>query len=123
MHAAQSRRHAVEVGARQQVSGVRDLPLGPGKRSWARLLVRQVGAVRPGAGADVRFAAVLDACGALARSVGMERVLAGINLAREEAYQLMLARGFRSQRNLVTMHRTNEPGYSRRGVYVIDDWR
>jgi GNAT superfamily N-acetyltransferase len=81
------------------------------------------GAVRPGAGADRRFAALLDACGALARSVGMENVLAGVNLAREEAYRQMLARGFRGRVHVVTMHRPNEPGYSRPGLYVLDDWR
>jgi hypothetical protein len=25
--------------------------------------------------------------------------------------------------NVVTMHRPNEPGYSRPGLYVLDDWR
>jgi hypothetical protein len=24
---------------------------------------------------------------------------------------------------VVTMHRPNEPGYNRPGVYIIDDWR
>jgi hypothetical protein len=79
--------------------------------------------VRPGAGADARFASLLDACDAMGRSVGMENVLAGVNVSREEAYRQMLARGFRSQMNVVTMHRPNEPAYSRPGLYVLDDWR
>src|SRR5437763_421816 len=51
-------------------------------------------AVRPGPGADDRFAKLLDGCAALARSAGLGRVEAGVNLAREEAYRQMLARGF-----------------------------
>jgi hypothetical protein len=96
---------------------------GPASEAGEGCCYVKFGAVRPGGGADARFAALLDACGALARSVGMENVLAGVNLSREEAYRQMLARGFRSRMNLVTMHRPNEPGYSRPGLYVLDDWR
>jgi hypothetical protein len=35
----------------------------------------------------------------------------------------MMERGFRIERSGVAMHRPQEPGYSRPGVYVIDDWR
>ncbi len=122
MHAAQSRRHTVAVGGRQPSGRVRDLPLGPGEAGEGCCYVK-FGAVRPGGGADARFAALLDACGALARSVRMENVLAGVNLSREEAYRQMLARGFRSRMNSVTLHRPNEPGYSRSGLYVLDAWR
>src|SRR6266851_5739826 len=68
-------------------------------------------------------AALLDACGALAQAVGMPSVLAGVNMAREEAYRHMVARGFRSELQGVTMHRPNAPGYSRAGIYLLDDWR
>ena len=81
------------------------------------------GAARPGPRAEERFARLLDACGALARSVGMPRLLAGVNMAREEAYRHMVARGFRSEIQGVTMHRPNAGGYSRAGIYVLDDWR
>ncbi|HEX6441493.1 MAG TPA: GNAT family N-acetyltransferase [Stellaceae bacterium] len=81
------------------------------------------GAVRPGAGAAERFDALLDACAALARGVGMPQVLAGVNTGREEAYRHMLRRGFRTQFQGVTMHRPSETGYSRPGLYVLDDWR
>ena len=53
----------------------------------------------------------------------MPNVLAGVNLAREEAYRQMLARGFRTMIQGVTMHRPNEPGYSVPGLFVLDDWR
>ncbi|HZE45702.1 MAG TPA: hypothetical protein VE087_02390, partial [Xanthobacteraceae bacterium] len=81
------------------------------------------GAVRPGSGAAERFAALLDACAGLAIATGMLNIVAGVNLAREEAYRAMLARGFRTQIQGVTMHRPNEPGYSRPGLFVLDDWR
>ena len=81
------------------------------------------GAVRPGPGTEDRFTALLDACAALAVSTGMTTLVAGVNTAREEAYRAMLGRGFRTQIQGVTMHRPNEPGYSRSGLFVLDDWR
>ncbi len=35
----------------------------------------------------------------------------------------MLRRGFRIDILGVTMHRPDEPGYSRPEMFVIDDWR
>jgi hypothetical protein len=46
-----------------------------------------------------------------------------MNMARHEAYRTMLTRGFRTDFQGVAMHRANEPGYNRPGVYLIDDWR
>jgi GNAT superfamily N-acetyltransferase len=80
-------------------------------------------AVRATAAAEADFAHLLAAAEALACSAAMPTLLAGVNLARQEAYQHMLARGFRTVVQGVTMHRHNEPGYCRPGVYVIDDWR
>ena len=53
----------------------------------------------------------------------MPSVLAGVNLAREEACRHMVARGFRAEIQGVTMHRPNEAGYSRAGIYLLDDRR
>lgn len=96
---------------------------GPASEAGEGCLFVKFGAARLGPGSDACFAALLDGCGALARSVGMRDVLAGVNLAREEAYRQMLAGGFRSRMHVVTMHRPNEPGYSRPGLFVLDDWR
>ena len=96
---------------------------GPASEAGADRLYVKFGAVRPGPEAGQRFAALLDACAALARSVGMGSVTAGTNLAREGAYRDMRARGFRSEMQVVTLHRPNEPGYSHPGAYVLDDWR
>jgi hypothetical protein len=96
---------------------------GPTSEAGADCLFVKFGAVRSGLGAADRFDALLDRCGALAAAVGMKMVLAGVNLAREEAYTQMAARGFRTVFQGVAMHRNNQPGYCRPGAYVLDDWR
>ena len=97
--------------------------LGPDSEAGEGVCFVKFGAVLPDPGADNRFAALLDGCAALATAVGMTTVVAGVNTAREEAYRAMLGLGFRTQIQGVTMHRPNEPGYSRPGLFVLDDWR
>jgi hypothetical protein len=46
-----------------------------------------------------------------------------MNTARRDAYRILLQRGFTADLIGVTMHRPDEPGYSRPDAYVIDDWR
>jgi uncharacterized protein YdbL (DUF1318 family) len=73
--------------------------------------------------AALNFERLLFACEELTTEKALSRVVAGINTARTEAYQQMLARGFRTEMQGVAMHRPNEAGYDRPGTYVIDDWR
>ncbi len=80
-------------------------------------------AVRPAVDADSEFDRLLSACESFAAKRALPKLVAGVNTARAEAYQQMLVRGFRTDFQGVEMHRPNEAGYSRRGVYVIDDWR
>jgi predicted N-acetyltransferase YhbS len=96
---------------------------GPASEAGEGCCFVKFGAVRSGPGAEQRFSALLDAASALGASVGMPTLLAGVNLAREEAYRHMLGRGFRTEIQGVTMHRPNEAGYSRPGSYILDDWR
>jgi hypothetical protein len=96
---------------------------GPASEAGEGCCFVKFGAARPGAGGAARFAALLDGCSSLAAAVGMPNLLAGVNLGREEAYLQMMARGFRAEMQIVTMHRPNEPAYSRPGVYALDDWR
>ena len=96
---------------------------GPASEAGEGCCYAKFGAVRPGPLTAERFAALLDACAGLARDAGMPNVLAGVNLAREEAYQQMRTRGFRTMIQGVTMHRPNEPGYSVPRLFVLDDWR
>jgi predicted N-acetyltransferase YhbS len=96
---------------------------GPGTEAGHQKCYIKFAAVKPGAVAGARFDQLLDACEELAVTRNLARVEAGTNLARHEAYDKLLARGFRTDIQGVTMHRPNEEGYSRAGVYVIDDWR
>jgi hypothetical protein len=48
---------------------------------------------------------------------------AGVSLARDDAYRAMRGAGFRTLLQGVCLHRPNESGYHRPGVFVIDDWR
>jgi GNAT superfamily N-acetyltransferase len=81
------------------------------------------GAVRPGVGVRANFERLLDACEMLATNIGMSQLTAGMNMARHEAYRVMMKRGFRIESPGVAMHKPNEPGYDRPDVFVIDDLR
>jgi GNAT superfamily N-acetyltransferase len=96
---------------------------GPRSEAGADACFIKFGAVRDTPAAGQEYRRLLDACEALALAVGRPTILAGANLARREAYQHLVARGFRTTMQGVSMHRGNEPGYCRPGIYVIDDWR
>lgn len=80
-------------------------------------------AVRPGPGAERAFEHLLDGCEAFAAERGLERVEAGVNMSRSQAYRHMLQRGFRTDSQGVAMHRPDSPAYNRPDVFVMDDWR
>jgi hypothetical protein len=96
---------------------------GPASEAGEGCCFVKFGAVKSGPRAAEDFAALLDGCRAPAAVVGMANLLAGVNLAREEAPRQMAAQGFRPEIQLVTLHRPNEPAYSRPGVYALDDGR
>jgi GNAT superfamily N-acetyltransferase len=96
---------------------------GPRSEAGANCCFVKFGAVADSASAARDFGHLLDACEALAVAAGMPMLLVGMNLARYEAYRALLERGFRTEVQGVAMHRDNDPGYSRPGIYVIDDWR
>jgi N-acetylglutamate synthase-like GNAT family acetyltransferase len=82
------------------------------------------GAVRPGAQAPERFERVLDACEQLAADAELERIVAGINTGRIDAYRRMLARGYRTFLVGLAMRSLPEgPDYDGPQHYVIDDLR
>jgi GNAT superfamily N-acetyltransferase len=80
-------------------------------------------AVRPGAHAQTAFDQVLSACETLASERGLERLSAGVNTYRSDAYRHLLRRGYRANMYGIAMHRPNLPAYNRPDVYVLDDWR
>lgn len=96
---------------------------GPNTEAGSGACYIKFGAVRPGPNVAHAFELLLDACEDMAAAQGLSRIVAGVNTARQEAYGQMMARGFRTDIQGVVMHRPNEPGYNRPGVYLIDDWR
>jgi GNAT superfamily N-acetyltransferase len=96
---------------------------GPRSEAGADTCFVKFAAVRDGRSAERDYLRLLDACEALAVAVGMSNLLAGANMARHEAYRHLVARGFRTEIQGVTMHRQNDAGYCRPGAYIIDDWR
>ena len=120
---AQGLGETVLVHDGQDLVGFAVCHCGPGTEAGSQMCYVKFGAVKPGAAAETRFDRLLSACEELAATRGLARVEAGTNLARHEAYGKLLARGFRTDIQGVAMHRPNEEGYSRAGVYVIDDWR
>ncbi len=94
---------------------------GAGSEAGSGVVYVKFGAVVPGdRGA---FRRLLRAVESFAASIGAARIVAGVNTAREEAYEDVLAAGFRVLRTGIAMHRPNAPGFNRPGVFVIDDWR
>jgi GNAT superfamily N-acetyltransferase len=121
--------HAQDLGDTVLVQGADGLAAfavchyGPRSEAGAGACFVKFGAVRDKPSAERDYLRLLDACEALALDVGMPNLLAGANLARHEAYQKLVARGFRTEIQGVAMHRRNDPGYCRPGLYIIDDWR
>ncbi len=113
----------VLLGSNGRVDGFAVCHWGPATEAGDGNLFVKFGAVRPGAGGERLFDALIDACSALAASVGMSNIVAGVNLGRDAAYRHLQKRGFRTQFQGVTMHRPNETGYSKPDLFVLDDWR
>lgn len=96
---------------------------GPQTEAGSSTCYVKFAAVRPQRQAGACFEKLLTACESFAASVGAGRLVAGVNTARHEAYAKMLQRGFQTEILGIAMHRPNKPGFSRPGVYVLDDWR
>jgi len=95
---------------------------GPGSEGGEKTCYVKFGAARGGEGAGERFDKLLGTCEAFAASRGVS-VEAGMNLAREDAYRRMRARGYRVVTQGVAMQRPNAEGFNRADAHVIDDWR
>jgi GNAT superfamily N-acetyltransferase len=106
-----------------QIEGMAVCHCGPGSEGGPDICYVKFAAVQSGRRAARLFDQLLDACEAYAAARGAKAVEAGVNTSRLEAYQRLVARGFRAQIIGVAMHKDNAPGYSRAGLYAIDDWR
>jgi GNAT superfamily N-acetyltransferase len=106
-----------------RVTGLAVCHCGAGTEAGPGACFIKFGAVRPGTSAAEQFERLLDACEQLTAARGLSRLTAGANMARHDAYRRLLARGFKTWLQGVVMQKPNEPGYNRRDVYLIDDWR
>ena len=95
--------------------------LGKGSEAGSGALFIKFACVRPGGAED--FVALLDACETLAAQRGAQRIIAGVNMARDAAYRIMLARGYRAEIVGVAMLRPAQPGWNRPEIFALDDWR
>ncbi len=96
---------------------------GPGSEAGSAKCYIKFGAVRSGADAARTFRLLLNSCREFAQLRGMKTLVAGMNLARLDAYRQMLQAGFRTTAQGVAMQRNGEAGYNRAEVLLIDDWR
>ena len=107
-----------------ELHGVAVCHRGAGSEAGSDTCYVKVAAVRPGAGAEDRFERLLDACEGFAADSGLERLVAGVNTGRLDAYRRLLSRGFRIEQIGVAMHlRPGEPTLDTADHYVIDDLR
>jgi len=113
----------VLAGPAERPIGMALCHVGTATEAGADTCYVKFGAVRPGADAARDFDLLLDACETFAVRHGAKTIVAGTNLAREDAYRHMRSRGFRTVLQGVAMHRPNEPGYSRPEIWALDDWR
>jgi len=91
---------------------------GPGSEGGEKTCYVKFGAARGGQAFDK----LLNACEAFAGSRGAA-IEAGVNMAREDAWRRMRARGYQVISQGVAMQRPHADGFNRPDAYVIDDWR
>ena len=106
-----------------KLSGFAVCHFGPGSEAGSGKCYIKFAAAKPGPNEEAAFASLLASCEAMATKEDLARMLAGVNTSRIEAYRQMLAHGFRTDIQGVTMHKPNKSAYHHSGVYVIDDWR
>lgn len=95
---------------------------GAGSEGGEKTCYVKFGAARGGVGAGERFDKLVEAIEAFAAARNAT-VEAGVNLARDDAYRRLRARGYRVNMNGVAMQRPHVDGFNRADAYVIDDWR
>jgi len=113
----------VMTGAGSGLAGLAICHAGAGTEAGSGKCYVKFGAVRCGPDAPREFRRLVDSCREFAATRGATKLLAGMNLARVDAYRTMLEAGFRATTQGVVMERNAEPGYNRPEVFLIDDWR
>lgn len=97
---------------------------GAGTEAGSGVCYIKFAAVRPGTRAPVNFQRLLDRVAAFASASWAQRITAGVNLARRDAFQALLNAGFRVESQGIAMETGDgSAGYNHRGTYILDDWR
>jgi GNAT superfamily N-acetyltransferase len=121
--AAQKFGDTVLIAGPNALDGFAVCHCGPGTEAGSGTCYMKFGAIRPGPQARSNFGLLLEAVEAMASARQLHRISAGVNTSRVEAYRDLLARGFRTDMQGVTMHCAKDAGYHHAGVFAIDDWR
>ena len=70
---------------------------GPGTEAGSGACYIKFGAGPPGDNTQIYFDNLLHACETFAKEQQMSRLIAGVNTARHDAYQMMISLGFRTR--------------------------
>jgi predicted N-acetyltransferase YhbS len=106
------------------LEGVAVCQYGAGTEAGSDTCFVKFAACRPGHRAAETFEQLLDACDTFAASVGVARLVAGVNTGRLDAYRRMLARGFTAELVGVAMRLQPEAHhFDTPSDYVVDDLR
>jgi hypothetical protein len=97
--------------------------VGKGSEAGSGACYVKFGAALPGPSAAINSEKLLDACESYAAARGVNNLEAGTNMARQESYRILLGKGFKTFLQGVAMEKSDEAGYNRPGVFVLDDWR
>jgi GNAT superfamily N-acetyltransferase len=108
---------------RDELAGLAVCHCGAGTEAGSGVCYIKFAAVHPVLTGHLEFRLLLAACEQLAAQCGLGKLSGGVNTARQEAWTAMLDGGWRGKMVGVAMHRPNEPGYNRPGIFLIDDWR
>lgn len=107
----------------ERLAGIAICHCGAGSEAGSGACYVKFAAARPGPAAAAAFGELLQSCEHMAAGMGLSRLVAGCNAARQAAFLLMQAHGFRTDYQGVAMQRANDAGYNRADVFAIDDWR
>lgn len=96
---------------------------GAGTEAGSDTCYIKFGAVNSGKKGSDRFAKLLNECETFSNIIGMSKLVAGVNTARQKAYIQILNMGFKIDILGVAMQYPKELGYNNPDTYVIDDLR
>jgi N-acetylglutamate synthase-like GNAT family acetyltransferase len=107
-----------------RLTGLAVCHCGGGSEADSGVCYVKFACVRPGRTAAAQFERLLAACEALAAAEGLERLVAGVNTGRLDAYRRLLDRGFRTDLLGVSMRlRPEGPDFDTPASHVLDDLR